>query len=1240
MKPYIFTGINNKLLFATCFILACAVIKTNMSLHGKELVFNDAMFSYKEIYSADNFFGSAACSSTWTGAVNDDWNMAGNWCDNAVPGAAANVIIPAALINYPVIKTSDATANSIIVAAGAALTLKGNYNLTISNGGSFTNNGSFDAASGTGAVVFAGSGSINGTISFNNVTINGAVDFGIASTINGALIINTGGSAAGVSTHTIIYGSGSSLIYNTGTSITVGNEWTRYLATAVPGPGLPDNVIIQNNSIVSIPANNLNSWSANRSLAGSLTIDAGCIFNLSSAHELYIAGNWANNGSFNANGKKVTFNADHGTQEISGSTVFYDLTFNNSNASTDLGSSTITVKHEFRKSGGGMDEGTSTFIFSGTNCTLEGMGSKYFYDLKINNTSDVLSDATKSAGDIHITNSFTNNGIFIQYNEHATHFHKPGNTVNMYGTGSTTFGNVRIGLSVGPPTTLNTGTHNFTVTGSSVQFNSSNSVLNGNGSAITFALPSPGTITIGNASAVFGTKALFDNVLINTEASVSATSVNFGNGITTINNQLTINNNGSVITNAPNYGSNATLIYNTTIPSLLTQMEWTGNNTEAGFGQPFNVTIQNINSILLDGDRTVPGVLTIDDPGTLAINDKVLTVNSGITGSGSLTGSALSGLILGGITTALQFTQTGFGNYLKDFTVKEDANIGLSNVLNIAGGNSTDGYGIARVNGILNANGMFTLLSDINGTAMIGQSFGTINDEVTVQRYFPARPSWRFIGIPFNTASSQTINQAWQEENIDVHLQCDPYPEHPGTPGFGTAITFNNTNGYDVHNNDYKTSIQYYKDNDWVTPSGTLTSLAGTPGSPFPAYALFVRGDRTVCLAYPAPGTVTTLRPKGLLNQVNGTDVTGNFSAGNPDDYLMIGNPYAAPVNIENILSSSSGIYPDKFWVWDPAIAGNKGYGGYVTFSLTGDIFVPESGSSYAAGTVIQSGQAFMVQRNGTGPASLTFKESCKDELFMQDINVFGAKAGTLKPAAIFINLVDTSLVLMDGIGACLDNKFSAIVDEKDVAKRWNTESEKIALIRDEQALAIELRPVPQKADTLFMRLYLRQQPYKFKIYSRNLPARISKAWVVDKYLGVQTEISLKDTSLYSFTPNSDTNSYRNRFMLVFESSKNKKRDVLDSIITKIKARIFPNPVNGEVFNLILDNAVKGNYMVNIFTVSGKLVASRIIDYEPDKNAYSIKLPAMPAVRNYRIQILNENGILVDSVPLIITGKN
>ncbi len=73
----------------------------------------------------------------------------------------------------------------------------------------------------------------------------------------------------------------------------------------------------------------------------------------------------------------------------------------------------------------------------------------------------------------------------------------------------------------------------------------------------------------------------------------------------------------------------------------------------------------------------------------------------------------------------------------------------------------------------------------------------------------------------------------------------------------------------------------------------------------------------------------------------------------------------------------------DFFYVWDAALAGAYGYGGYQTFSNNGSgnyVITPGGGSYGASGSIsnyIQSGQAFFVQGD-VGGGSLTFKEAAK----------------------------------------------------------------------------------------------------------------------------------------------------------------------------------------------------------------------------------------------------------------------
>ena len=126
-----------------------------------------------------------------------------------------------------------------------------------------------------------------------------------------------------------------------------------------------------------------------------------------------------------------------------------------------------------------------------------------------------------------------------------------------------------------------------------------------------------------------------------------------------------------------------------------------------------------------------------------------------------------------------------------------------------------------------------------------------------------------------------------------------------------------------------------------------------------------------------------------------------------------------------------------------------------------------------------------------------------------------------------------------------------------------------MALVRNGKTLAIEFRPLPDSTDSLFLRLYLKQQPYVLQLFSANLPENISgRIWLVDKYLNLQTEVNIRDTVLYGFTPNSDTNSYRNRFLFVLNRARKVKET--KTFISKAgidtnekgKKKLYPTRIN------------------------------------------------------------------------------
>jgi hypothetical protein len=616
-------------------------------------------------------------------------------------------------------------------------------------------------------------------------------------------------------------------------------------------------------------------------------------------------------------------------------------------------------------------------------------------------------------------------------------------------------------------------------------------------------------------------------------------------------------------------------------------------------------------------------------------------------------------LVITGKAGTLHFTSNVYpdsstNNYLKALTINGNSASGatIGDSLNIAAGIAS-GYGTVTVTGgQLNANGNLTLKSDVNGTAMVGQSTGRITGDVTVERYVPARRAWRFMAAPFSS-SSQKIRDAWQEgvNNTDPTLN---YANNRNPhPGFGTHITGNNdpTQGYD-YNTTRNPSVKVWDSvaNAWsASEPATMT----TNITDYSAYCLFVRGSRAVNLAWAtsAPADPTILRIKGVLNQTGG-NVTLPRSV-YPNEILFVGNPYAAPIDLSKVFSrfdASSTIAKGKFWVWNPSDPGTNNVGAYVTFD--GATMVP-AGTSYTSGTIIQSGQAFMLQAASAGTANFDFEEGDK---VVAETNVFGKNAATPDYPVSYVNLTipqGQNHIIVDGVATAFDNQSSASVDAGDAAKLWNFD-ENIAEVRDGKTLSIEFRPLPKLTDTLFYRMYLRQEPYSLQIFFDKFATVPARAWIVDKYLNTKTEINLHDTTYYDFKPNPDTNSYRNRFMIVLNrqfigtpvpvtkviNQENPNTSgVANSIAVKASGvAVYPNPVNTNKVTLEFNDMDKGKYEVTIYSPGGQKLANRKIEHNGGNNTYPLPLNPSWSAGIYTISITNEDQKKAINLRLVI-GK-
>jgi hypothetical protein len=208
----------------------------------------------------------------------------------------------------------------------------------------------------------AGSGTLSLGVNVTTILTAG-LNFGTnLTTVNGTLQINSGGS---VTTNAPIYASGSLLNLNTGGSFALYNNgganeaagWYRNTSsTGSAQTGVPWNFSITNSTAVTW--NSISDGNP-RYLNGDVSIGTGSSFTLGTASlgDLYVRGNFANGGTFSANGRLVVMNGA-GPKSLSGtltgSSAFEFLTINKSTGNVTL-STDVTVNTTLTLTAGNLD---------------------------------------------------------------------------------------------------------------------------------------------------------------------------------------------------------------------------------------------------------------------------------------------------------------------------------------------------------------------------------------------------------------------------------------------------------------------------------------------------------------------------------------------------------------------------------------------------------------------------------------------------------------------------------------------------------------------------------------------------------------------------------------------------------------------------------------------------------------------------------------------------------------------
>jgi hypothetical protein len=654
------------------------------------------------------------------------------------------------------------------------------------------------------------------------------------------------------------------------------------------------------------------------------------------------------------------------------------------------------------------------------------------------------------------------------------------------------------------------------------------SPVNGTGSAISF-----GNQTTGDTYTVVATNTL-------TGCTVNMT----GNAVVTVNNYTWT-------------GANST--------SWNDPLNWTSPCGVPAFTNDVIIATTGSNPILT-GNITVNN-LTINSGKIIDLGGQTLTINGAITGSGTITGSSTSNLILGGAAGTLNFSQTNASTRsIRNITFNTGATATLGDLLDVYG----DIEFTPSTSNNFNVNGKnLTLKSTDTYTARIGNLTGTTlggATNVTVERFFNLRTTggvgtgntgraYRLVAPTVSTlahATKPTMRDNWME---GVNTSTIGAISNP-VPGYGLQITGpgGNGNGFDETGSN---ASSIYATTNGVTPTYTAVANTGGDLNPLTGYFLYVRGDRTMDMTIPlAPGTMptssTTLRATGIIQTGNQSAFTNGF-VGGAGTLNLVTNPYPSPINwnlLYNEGGSANTTISNAYTYWDPNV-GNRG--GFVTVNDAGGV-TNTNGGAAGGNLFIQSGQAFFVQASGVAAPALSIKETHK-AAGDNDI-VFFTPPPPLESFRTSLYYTETNGYRQVADGAlAIFGDYKAAVDNHD-AFEINNWDENIAINRNGKHLAIESRPVIVKSDELpiFMN-NMKQRAYEFEFTPEAFTNTNLKAELIDNFLGTRTLLSVTAPTVVPFTITADAASKAtDRFNVVFGAKQ-------PAIVITIRAAVKTNGV-------------------------------------------------------------------------------
>ena len=532
---------------------------------------------------------------------------------------------------------------------------------------------------------------------------------------------------------------------------------------------------------------------------------------------------------------------------------------------------------------------------------------------------------------------------------------------------------------------------------------------------------------------------------------------------------------------------------------------------------------------------------------TSSSNSDILLFNvSSATQVDNLSTETIGHLIVSG-TASVTLLNSSASNTL---SINKSVNIGNNASLSISTNASLNISSTASVttSGTLNTNNSLILSADNNSTASINLTTGSINGNITAQCYLSGKRAFRFLAHPFSNSTG--LNAL--TDNIDI----------TGSGGNSNGFTSTSTNN---------TSAFWYNTangNSSQSPDPGWTSFTNTNGSGNNAWNQY-QGIRILARGAKSQGLDgNSYIPSATVIDMSGTVNTGNqtitLTKGSNSNYNLIGNPYAAPIDLS--LTTRASNVGANFYVWDIA-QGIRG--GYTSNPFSTPYILPP----YAA--------FFAQTSNSSTNNTIQFTETCKSTTAST-----ATLLGNNKFNGYHLSLeIISDNIFWDRLLFLFNDSTSSNVDLIDANKLFNPDLSFYSFSDDSIPLSIDARPFSFKKNIILGIRSNTNGNFSIKVNDIHLPLNASLQ-LHDKLL--DTYQILNQNSVYHFNITNDPASQGNNR---FELTSYKNTVVTIDPTAVVNFSVAPNPF---VDKIIIDNPFTSpqKTFIKLISINGKIIQS------------------------------------------------